>query len=143
MINDLFKVTHATGTVTFTADAITGINRYSIDGKSFVTNRMAYEVARHEYGTITFKEAQILLSEEEDNDIEQLGFNMERVYCKGKSDGFGAINVALADNKLELPVFRYLVSVCDQERFYYYFVKTMHDLAELLGKLKVLGESDT
>ena len=142
MFHELFQVTHASGPVAFRPDAVTGMNEYEINGERYTICQPAFEMTRNEFGALTSKETRILLRSEDDNDIEAAGFYLERRYRQGKSEGFGAIDVAVAEPKLENPVFRYLIRVGDGACYTYYFVRTLHDLAELLAKFKMLSETE-
>jgi hypothetical protein len=141
MFNDLFQVTHATGTIEFRPDAITGVNEYEMDGKKYSICRSAYEVIRNDFGNLTYKGTQLLEGEEPD-DYSPAGFSYERAFLCRPSDDWGSIYFSEVDQNIKNPGFRYLLRVQASEYSTLYFVRTPHDLAELLTKFKVLSEAE-
>ena len=142
MFDDLFKVSHAAGAFNIQPDAMTGADDFVIDGENYGTCGLTYEVTRNEYGNLTYKESKILLRDDDCDDYGPAGFGSTRTYRNGLSDTFGNITVATAAQTIENPVFQHLICVGNGSSFSHYFVRNYQDLAELLGKFRVLAESE-
>ena len=138
MLTDLFKVYHAKGVVDFIPDAIIGRKKFLMDGEEY-DFMFAYVVERDKHGHLAPREVNTLSRVEYDDDewIRMTGYDDQRISMSIHDKSWAAMDVYRAADPGNA-VYKYMLRWEGGDRVYSYLIKDHMELADLVGKLKVL-----
>lgn len=141
-----YSTCHAQGTLAFKPDRVAGLQEFIIDEKTyFFSDWPFFSVSRNDAGGLVFTPEKVICAEEnEDNTIEYLrtvGFLEIPIASNGKPEEWGRINVYSAIPVKEKLQYVYLVEFNDCNRRSGYFVRSAHDLADLIARLNILADA--
>ena len=141
-----YSTCHAQGTLAFKPDRVVGLQEFIIDEKTyFFSDWPFFSVSRNDAGALVFTPEKVICTEEnEDNTVEYLrtvGFFEMPIASNGKPEEWGRINVYSAIPVKEKLQYVYLVEFNDCNRRSGYFVRSAHDLADLIARLNILADT--
>ena len=141
MLTDLFKVYHATGIVEFRPDAFAGQDKFLMNGEEYDFIKVNV-VDRDEHGGLVFRAVNTLSRVDGDDGewMKMTGFYDQRIATTMREGIWAGIDVFRALDA-SMAAYKYLLRWEDGELIVPYLIKDHIDLADMLNRLRVLGEA--